>query len=628
MRSSTSSRWNYPAASLVCLMALQNACTGSVASSEDRPSGSGGEAGGSAGSDAVNGGNGAGGTGSKGGSGATTVNSPAFSCADVKPIKSPSWRRLTHVEYDNATRDLAVFALGDATLGDKAWTEAKQAWTSLPSEQRKSLPIDTHGSSRRLDQDVTQEHANAWYKGAVAIGQALTTSARIGKMMGSCATDADSGNDAKCLTDFIGKFAERVLRRPLEADDLAFYTAYYGSTAGVAAEGVADVIAGLLSSPYFLYEIVHGDKQAKYPGQYSLSAYDLASRLSFHFWATTPDDALWAAAKSGALLRVDEYEKQLTRLASDQRARPSLQEFYRDWLKVDDVKSVEPATFSAQFKSFAGADLPTTNLRDAVIADSIDMLSYYTWDQPSKFDEVLKSDLSFARSPDLAKLYGIGAWKGTGTPPSFPAGQRPGLLTRAAFLMSGSAVTRPIHKGAFIRQSVLCDIIPPPPPNAANVDTGSLAAKVLSTRQFVEAITQKEGTPCNNCHRPLINALGFATENFDALARVRTNERVLSDMGVERGMVPVDTSGVPHIYSEDERMIQGPSDLVRLLVESGRPTACMAQQYFRFSFGRQEDLEQDGCVLEKLRTTAEKTNIAGMFNEVARSPEFKQRVFQ
>src|SRR5678816_457389 len=157
----------------------------------------------------------------------------------------------------------------------------------------------------------------------------------------------------------------------------------------------------------------------------------------------------------------------------------------------------------ATFKTFAGADLPDAKLRQAMIDDVVGMLDYYAWTTPAGIATVLTSDLAFARDARLAKLYGVAAWNGTGAPPALPAGQRPGLLTRALFLSTGSANTRPIMKGVFLRTNVLCDTIPPPPPGA-NAKPPELMAG-MTTRETVEALTQMQGTVCASCHATLLN---------------------------------------------------------------------------------------------------------------------------
>ena len=56
----------------------------------------------------------------------------------------------------------------------------------------------------------------------------------------------------------------------------------------------------------------------------------------------------------------------------------------------------------------------------------------------------------------------------------------------------------------------------------------------MTTREVVEALTEMPGTTCAGCHATLINPLGFATENFDALGRFRTEQRLFDATGKRR----------------------------------------------------------------------------------------------
>jgi hypothetical protein len=224
-------------------------------------------------------------------------------------------------------------------------------------------------------------------------------------------------------------------------------------------------------------------------------------------------------------------------------------------------------------------------------------------------------------------LYGVEPRDGSDAPPRFPASERPGLLTRAAFLVTSSANTRPIMKGLFIRRNILCDSIPPPPNNAANMPPE--LSDTVSTREVVEGLTEQPGTACAGCHATLINPLGFATEGFDALGRVRSEQRLFSADGEEVGSAAIDTRSTPQVVDGDTAPSTGPQDLMRLIRDSGKAHACFARHYFRFSFGRFEDAAQDGCVLEQLRAALVETGtLSGMLREVALAPAFKRRNFQ
>jgi hypothetical protein len=181
-------------------------------------------------------------------------------------------------------------------------------------------------------------------------------------------------------------------------------------------------------------------------------------------------------------------------------------------------------------------------------------------------------------------------------------------------------------KGLFLRRNVLCDSIPPPPNNAANVPPE--LSDMVSTREVVEGLTEQPGTACAGCHATLINPLGFATEGFDALGRVRSEQRLYSDEGDEVGSAAIDTRSVPQVVAGDGSGSSGPADLMRLIGDSGKAHACFARHYFRFSFGRFEDVQQDGCVLERLRAAlVQSGTLSGMLREVALDPAFQQRNF-
>jgi hypothetical protein len=392
---------------------------------------------------------------------------------------------------------------------------------------------------------------------------------------------------------------------------------------------VADVIAVMLNAPEFLYFVEHGTTAASgaAAGIYELTAYELASRLSYHFWQTMPDDELWTAAADGSLLTPAVFEHQVDRLVGDARTRPAIDEFVADWLKVEDLPQLENANADPVFRTFAGTDAPAPELRQQMIDDVVGMAGYFIWTRPGTVTNLFTSEQSFARGAALARIYGVPAWSGTGDPVALPPGERPGIFTRAAFLASGSANTRPIMRGVFLREVILCDAIPPPPPGA-NARPPELRPD-MTTRQVVEEMTEQPNTACIGCHGPRINPLGFALEGFDGLGRHRTAQRLFDAMGAEVGSRPVNTATVPRVREDNTTASTGPGDLAQQVAASGKVEACVARNYFRFTFGRWEDLQADGCTLEAMRTrlTGNGT-IRDMLREVALTPAFRRRAFE
>lgn len=537
-----------------------------------------------------------------------------------------AWRRLSSIQYRNTLRDLLTFALKSPDLASAVSNELPSL-AGLPADQRKNVPLDPHGSYRRLDQDVEQSLVDQTYEIATAVGDALTTTKRLGTVVGACATDADTANDKACVGSFVQSFGERVLRRPLAPAETEAYRTFAGA-GPITARGMSDVIAGLLTAPQFLYHIEHGDKQvAGRDGVFALTPFELASRLSYQFWETMPDSELMEAAKNGELSSADGYTKQVDRVFADARTRAPLDEFYREWLKLEDLKPLDTRAADPTFRTFAGGDLPKSDVHRNMVEDVMSLVRYYTWEKQGTLNDLFSTNLSFAKTPDLAKIYGVPVWTG-GSPPAFPEGLRPGLLTRALFLSTGSATTRPVMKGVFTRTTILCDEIPPPPDNAANANMTESSAK-LSTRQMIEGLTESPGTPCAGCHQTLINPIGFATENFDALGRVRTEQRLFSSQGVEVARAPVNTHTVPQIVAGDETVSEGAADLMRLIADSGKAHTCFSRQYFRYTFARWDDLSTDGCVVNRVNKMLNgEGSLQSALKVIAMVPEFQQRTIK
>jgi hypothetical protein len=568
------------------------------------------------------------GAGQAGSAGATSGEITSFACdASAKPPVA-SLRRLTMSQYRNTVADFVAFATGSVTETSAVLSEVEAALERLPSDRREPTSEDLHGSYRRLDQSLQQLHVDGYYDLGIAVGAALTQPARLSSVAGACATDQDATNDAACLSEMIARLGQRALRRPLEADEVTFYESVYGADKTSSPAAYADVIGVLLNAPQMVYFVEHGSSEVSgKPGVFTLSGYELASRLSYQLWQSAPDAELLARGADGSLLEAQTYRAQVERLLADPRARGALDEFFGDWAKVEELPALDAKNSDPVFKAFAGAQLPSANLRQDMIDDVLGLLGYYTWQKPSGIATLFQSESSFARAPELAALYGVPAWDGSSEPPAFPAGQRPGLLTRALFLSTGSPNTRPIMKGLFIRKYILCDTIPPPPPGA-NAKPPELEPG-MTTRETVEALTEMPGTVCAGCHRALLNPLGFATENFDALGRYRTEQQFFDAQGNPTGSKPVDTSGVPAVTGGSETPAAGPGELMQQIVASGKVEACLSRNFFRYTFARWEDLATDGCALESMRSALQ--NGGGVVDLVMAATldgSFRERVFE
>ncbi|MDP1914821.1 MAG: DUF1592 domain-containing protein [Myxococcales bacterium] len=598
----------------VLLLLAVTACSGSFMGGMEGVLGTGGT--GAAGGDVMGTGGGVSGTG--GGVAEPPFEPTRFTCdAQQLPTDLPL-RRLTRRQFVSVVNDVVArsgLAGADVTAMQLA---IRDELSPFPDDRVVGVPGETHGGFSRLDQALQQGHIDASYNLALALGLELTSNTtRRRALVGACATDTVTTNDAQCLRDFITRFGRLLHRRPLTPEDVTFYSSVAGTTP-VDPAVLADVIGLMFTSPQFLYHVEEGDPMAA--GPTTLDAYALANRLSFHFWQSMPDDALLAAAADGSLLTDVGYRAQVERLFNDARTDGSIDDFFGQWWRLDELPPLNTRLGTPIYDAFAGRDIPTATLHTEMNAEVLELARDVTR-RAAPLAELLTSRRFFARTDSLARLYAQPRWDGMGTPPDFVQPERHGLLTRAAFLSTGSANTRPVMKGFRIRNALLCTKLPPPPPGAGA--TPLPLAPDLTTREVVERITESS-TTCSGCHQGLLNPLGFVTENFDAMGRSRTTQRLYSENGMPLLDKPVSTSAAPNVAGHTT-LIDDAAELHELMLK-GEFQTCFARQYFRFTFQRVEDETKDGCLLKSLQdeSLAGKP-VAEVIKAVALAPEFKRR---
>ncbi len=352
------------------------------------------------------------------------------------------------------------------------------------------------------------------------------------------------------LRTFLLKFAERAFRRPLADDLKQRYIDRQFEKAPDPEAAVKRVVLLVLKSPRFLYREIGG----------GTDPYDVASRISFGLWDSLPDPPLLEAAASGRLATPEQVAGQADRMIADVRSRAKVREFFLRWLKVDQVRDL--AKDSSEFPGFN--EVIASDLRT-----SLDLfLEDVVWGEASDFRQLLLAD-SLYLNGRLARFYGVDL------PPDAPfqkvtldPGERAGVLSHP-YLMASFAYTAtssPIHRGVFIARSVLGRTLRPPPdaftPLAPDLHPN------LSTRDRVALQTSPQS--CLLCHS-MINPLGFALENFDAVGRHRA---------AEKGK-PVDATGSYQSPTGESVQFAGVRELATFLVGSDEAQAAFVQQLFQ-----------------------------------------------
>jgi hypothetical protein len=528
-------------------------------------------------------------------------------------------RRLSRVQYQNTVAALVAESGLGAAEQQAVLTALQPDLAGVPADRLVGVPGEARGGFYRLDQTIQQAQVDASYQVATRLGAELTSSpARIAAVVGACATNAATDDDGACFSAFAERFGRLALRRPLRAGDRTLLQAVVGTTP-VAPAALADAVALLAAMPQALYHVEEGDPAAG--GPTALDAHALASRLSYHLWQAPPDAALRAAADSGAILTPDGYRAQVQRLLADPRVEEGVRTFFAEWFRLHELTPLDSFAGTPLFDAFAGYR-PGADLH-VQMSDEIGDVVVWHLRRGGTVADVLTDRRQFARTAELAGIYGGVPWDGTSVPTALPEAARAGLVTRGALLANASGNTRPIMKGQKVRNALACLPIPPPPagftPPAINL------SPTMTTREVLEAMTETPGGACAACHSTYLNPLGYLTEDFDALGRHRTRQVLFNPDATVAGSKPVNTSAAPNVAGVTTP-IPDARALTELLQRSGEFETCFARQYFRFTFQRVEDDAADGCVLRSLQDAAATgQRLDEVLASVALRPEFKRR---
>jgi hypothetical protein len=374
-------------------------------------------------------------------------------------------------------------------------------------------------------------------------------------------------------------FGLRAFRRPLNDVELRRYAAVFSTQAaktGKFLEGARVVVEAMLQSPKFLFHVESGPD-----GRFR--DYEIASRLSYFLWDTMPDRRLLDAAGNGELRTAEGLERVARSMLSQPLARPAVDEFFAQWLRFDRVLgSVKDRRRYPEF---------TPELAAMMVQETRMLLDNLVWND-GNFMEAFTAEYSFLNA-DLASLYGVPAPSGEFELVRFPAdSHRSGLLGQASFLASnaGPVETSPTARGIFIREQLLCQHVPNPPPGVNTQVPEPTADRPLARRQRMQA--HVENPTCASCHR-LMDPIGFGLENYDASGRWRDTEVIEFENSGPRGKaavkkieLPIDANG--EIAGLANSAFSEPRAIGRLLAESRACQECVAKQLFRYAFGRME----------------------------------------
>ncbi len=408
--------------------------------------------------------------------------------------------------------------------------------------------------------------------------------------------------DPACAKKLVEKLGARLFRRPLTAAESSRWVGV-AETAAMRLNdfhaGLEFAVAGLLQSPNFLFRVELGEPDPANPSRLRYTDYELASRLSYTLWNTTPDETLLDAAARGELTASQGLAREATRLIADARAQAALDDFHSERLGLSELTQLSKAE-----EVHAKVD---DALRSAMRDDVLRTFAEYA--RPGQdFLALLDTRTAFV-TPALAEIYGVAAGSGSGlSKVSLPdSAKRVGLLGKPAFLAMNahSSETSPTLRGKYIRERVLCESIGAPPPNVVTVlEPPDPNAPTMRDRLAMHA----KNAVCASCHTAM-DPLGLALEHFDAVGRYRETDHGHA----------LDVTG-----NLDGEPFDGALELAQVLRDDPRTAACIARQLYRYATAHVET-DGEAPAIDALITAFESSghDFEALLTQVVQSDGFR-----
>ena len=414
-----------------------------------------------------------------------------------------------------------------------------------------------------------------------------------------------NGDEEGCVRRILRTLMRRAYRREVTESDFESPLDFYRrgrSEEGVEA-GIEMALSSILVSPEFLFRVERDPPGIAPNTAYPISDLELASRLSFFLWSSIPDDELLDASIRGELRRPEVLERHVRRMLGDRRSHALVTNFAAQWLHLRNLESATP-----DMRLFPGFD---DNLRQAMRRETELLLESVIREDRSVLD-LLVSDATFLNER-LAKHYGIphvyGSW--------FRKvrlddnGRRGGLLRHGSILTVTSYNTRtsPVVRGHWVLENLLA--VPPPPPPA---DVPTLEEQTVDGSLAVrDRLRQHRADPaCAGCHS-LMDPLGFALENYDAVGRWRESD----------GGQPIDATG----NFPGGAPFRGVSGLEKALLD--RPelfVGALIEKLLVYSLGRVVEHHDAPAVRKIMRDSrSEDFRFSSLVLGIAKSDPFQMR---
>jgi len=502
--------------------------------------------------------------------GSNDIFNSAPSCGKSYAPGRSSLHLLSTEEYDNTTSDLFF----TSTMASKI-----AIFESAPKGQ-------TGFASDTGNFPLTALTVSKYWDAATALADELIKSK--GKANGAYAAVAPCAVDQAavaptCSAAVIRSLGLRAWRRPLTdsgaTSEVARLQAIVNA-AGSFDEGLIALVQALLISPNFLFLGITSDESATAGASFPLSQHQLASRLSYYLWGTTPDTELLELAGNGALASEATLSAQVERLLRSPRANHISKAILNDWVGADTLVDMVTPSLNSALK--ASMIRETELLIQDIVQGDKSLINLTA----AKYSYMNKA---------LADHYGLPF--GGANPAQYAAvdlSQTPrhGVLSQASFLLAtaGSTTeTRPVKRGQALANNWTCSDVPPPPPGVPPLDSTKLPANA-TPRQTLEVHTNNPA--CAGCHK-VLDPLGLGFESFDSFGKWRTTYDALAQ-------APIDSSG----EFSDGFKFKNTEEMLSYLATSSTVKTCMTRKMLELAVSRRARTTADQCVSKEIGQAA------------------------
>jgi mono/diheme cytochrome c family protein len=476
-----------------------------------------------------------------------------------------------HLASFGGDTDVTASSANPTTTGDEI-DERFTARVPLKAGPRRiavAFVEKTHGySTRRLQSFIRSSADTIDFSGQPHIDQFMLT----GPFNPTGVTDTPSrrrifvcrpatrAEETACAGKILSTLGRRAYRGDFNDADLRILLDFYrqGRTESGRFDGGVDMaLRRMLASPKFVFRVERDPDSVRPGAAYRLGDLELASRLSFFLWSSIPDDELLRVAAKKRLKDPAVLEQQVRRMLADPKADALVSNFAGQWLHLRNLQGKVPNSF--QFPDF------DDDLRRAMIEETDRFFRSVVTEDRNVLD-LMTADYTFLNER-LARHYGIRDVYGSQfRRVTLTDDTRRGLLGKGAILMVTSHAhrTSPVLRGKWILENIIGISPAPPPDDVPALKDDERPEKPRSGREALEA--HRANPACASCHR-VLDPLGLALENFDAVGAWRTRDGGTLGSPVDASGELVDGSRVDGVVALRQALVRQPETFVRTMTE-------------------------------------------------------------